>query len=72
MKQYLTSVFACYLVCTGCASERFQVMVTDCDGLPVSNAVVSLGFAAGHIVFASGKSYDYETRTDSQGKAEIK
>ena len=60
------------MACSGCASERFRVTVTDGDGMPVSNAVVSLGFSAGHIVFARGRSYDYETRTDARGKAEIK
>ena len=55
----------------GCASERFRVTVTDGDGMPVSNAVISLGFSAGHVVFAPGRSYDYEARTDARGKAEI-
>lgn len=55
-----------------CASERFRVTVTDGDGLPVSNAVVSLGFSAGNVVFAKGTPHHYEARTDSQGKAEIK
>ena len=69
----VTILVASALYCgVSCASERFQVTVTDCDGLPVSNAVVSLGFSAGHIVFTSGKSYDYKTRTDELGKAEIK
>lgn len=72
MKKYLTSIFVFCMACSGCASERFRVTVTDGDGMPVSNAVVSLGFSAGHIVFARGRSYDYETRTDARGKAEIK
>ena len=56
----------------GCASERFRVTVTDCEGSPVTNAVVGLGFSAGHIVFTWGKSYDYSAKTDEHGKAEIK
>ena len=69
---FVALLAGCMCAGTGCASERFRVTVTDSDGVPVSNAVVGLGFSAGNIVFAPGKSYDYETRTDSQGKAEIK
>ena len=47
----LISVFVFCMACSGCATERFRVSVTDNDGLPVSNAVVSLGFSAGHVVF---------------------
>ena len=71
MNKYLTSTLVFCMACSGCASERFRVTVTDGDGLPVSNAVVSLGFSAGHIVFAPGRSYDYKARTDAHGKAEI-
>ena len=60
------------LCLTGCATERFRVTVTDGEGVPVSNAVVSLGFTAGHVVLARGTPYHYEARTDSQGKAEIR
>ena len=72
MKRIIVLLIVTTLSFAGCASERFRVTVTDGDGMPVSNAVVSLGFSAGHIVFARGRSYDYEARTDAQGKAEIK
>ena len=55
----------------GCASERLSVVVTDNQGLPVSNAVVSLGFSAGNVVFAKGNSHHYKALTDNQGKAVI-
>ena len=70
-KHFIYLIMIC-ATCTSSAIERFCVTVKDNDGLPVSNAVVSLGFSAGHIVFAQGKSYDYRARTDVQGKAEIK
>ena len=57
---------------TGCATERFQVTVTDNNGIAVSNAVVRLGFSSGHIVFARGTSHHYEEKTDVHGKAEIR
>ena len=69
---FVTLLAGCMCAGAGCASERFKVTVTDSDGLPVSNAVVCLGFSAGHIVFAPGRSYDYEAKTDVHGKAEIK
>ena len=56
----------------GCASERFRVTVTDGDGLPVSNAIVRIGFSSGHVVFAKGTSHHYEATTDADGKAEIR
>ena len=71
MKHCMVSTFVACIAFAVCASERFHVTVMDNDGVPVANAVVGLGFSVGHIVFAPGKSYDYETRTDSQGKAEI-
>ena len=72
MKQCLMFMVAFYVSCDVYSSERFRVTVTDCEGLPVTNALVSLGFSAGNVVFAEGKSYNYEARTDTQGKAEIK
>ena len=53
----------------GCASERLYVTVIDDEGNPVSNATVHVGFTAGHVVFAEGRSYDYEGRTGEDGKA---
>ena len=47
----LISVFVVCMACSGCATERFRVSVTDNDGLPVSNAVVSLGFSAGSVAW---------------------
>ena len=70
MKQCLMFMVAFYVSCDVYSSERFRV--TDCEGLPVTNALVSLGFSAGNVVFAEGKSYNYEAKTDTQGKAEIK
>ena len=72
MKQCLMFMVAFYVSCDVYSSERFRVTVTDSEGLPVTNALVSLGFSAGNVVFAEGKSYNYEAKTDTQGKAEIK
>ena len=72
MKQCLMFLIAFYVSCDVYSSERFRVTVTDSEGSPVTNALVSLGFSAGNVVFAEGKSYNYEARTDTQGKAEIK
>ena len=72
MKKYMMSAFIAGFVLSGYASESFLVTVTDKDGEPVANAIVGLGFSAGNVVFSTGRSYDYETRTDSLGKAEIK
>ena len=36
----------------GCASERLYVQVTDNEGIPVSDVMVSVGFTSGHVVFA--------------------
>ncbi len=47
----------------GCASERLYVNVIDNEGNPISNATVHVGFTSGHVVFAEGKSCDYEART---------
>jgi len=46
--------------------------VTDNEGLPLSNAIVRLGFSSGHVVFAKGTSKHYEAKTDKNGKAVVK
>ena len=56
----------------GCASERLRVTVTDAEGLPVTNAIVRLGFLSGHVVFTWGTSKRYEGRTDKDGKAVVR
>ena len=55
----------------GCASERLYVKVIDGDGSPVSNATVNVGFTSGHVVFADGKSCDYEAKTGQDGNAVV-
>ena len=55
----------------GCASERLYVKVVDDEGCPVSNATVHVGFSSGHVVFARGKSCNYEASTDKDGKAVV-
>jgi hypothetical protein len=71
MKLMIVVMITMLLAVTGCATERLGVLVTDGNGLPVSNALVRLGFSSGNIVFGKGKSHRYETRTDSQVKADI-
>lgn len=46
MKKNRIFLFALFVLLAnaGCASERFRVPLTDVDGSPISNAVVSLGF----------------------------
>ena len=72
MKKRLIIVLLLAFVHLGCASERLYVTVIDDDGYPVSNATVHVGFTAGHVVFAEGRSYDYEGRTGEDGKAVVR
>lgn len=72
MNKYLVMAFVISLACTGCASERLYVKVTDHEGKPISNATVHVGFTSGHVVFAEGKSCDYEARTGEDGNAVVR
>ena len=56
----------------GCASERLYVNVIDNEGNPILNATVHVGFTSGHVVFAEGKSCDYEARTGEDGNAVVR
>lgn len=56
----------------GCASERLYVQVTDNEGIPVSDVMVSVGFTSGHVVFAKGTFCEYESTTDINGNAVVK
>ena len=56
----------------GCASERLYVNVVDNEGNPISNATVNVGFTSCHVVFADGKSCDYEARTGEDGNAVVR
>ena len=72
MNKYLIMAFVISLACTGCASERLYVKVIDHEGNPISNATVHVGFTSGHVVFAEGKSCDYEARTREDGNAVVR
>ncbi len=72
MKKSLILVLPLAVVHLGCASERLCVTVIDDEGHPVSNATVHVGFTAGHVVFAEGKSCNYEGRTGKDGKAVVR
>ena len=72
MSKYLIAAFIVSLASTGCASERLYVNVIDQEGNPISNATVHVGFTAGHVVFAEGKSCDYKGRTGKDGKAVVR
>ena len=72
MNKHLMAAFVISLACTGCASERLYVKVFDNEGNPVSNATVHVGFTSGHVVFAEGKSCDYEARTGEDGNAVVR
>ncbi len=72
MKKRLILELLLAVVHLGCASERLYITVIDDEGNPVSNATVRVGFTAGHVVFAEGKSYDYEGRTGEDGKAVVR
>ena len=69
MMKMLCLMSAIAVSCTGCASERLRVFVTDCDGHPISNATVDVSFTAGHVVFGKGKSHHYKGTTGNDGKA---
>ena len=72
MKKELIAVLLFSITPVGCASERLYVKVIDEDGLPVSNATVTVGFSSGHVVFAEGRSQRYRAKTDVNGKAVVK
>ena len=72
MKKDLIAVLLLSITHVGCASERLYVKVIDEDGLPVSNATVTVGFSSGHVVFAEGRSHRYRAKTDVNGKAVVK
>ena len=71
MKRCLVAIFLS-LANVGCASEMLCIKVVDDEGNPVSNATVHVGFTSGHVVFAEGKSCDYEARTGQDGSAVVK
>ena len=54
MKRIMILLTVTTLSFAGCASERFRVTVTDSDGVPVSNAVVGLGFRQGILFSPQG------------------
>ena len=70
-KNYFVSIFLC-LANVGCASERLYVKVSDDNGLPVTNATVSIEFSSGHVVFSNGSPKNYKAKTDSNGNAIVK
>ena len=72
MRRAILTICIAVLACTGCASERLSVSVTDNEGLPVSNATVRVGFSSGHVVFARGTSKRYKAKTDKDGIAVVK
>ena len=72
MKKALIAVLLLSITHVGCASERLHVKVIDEEGLPVSNATVTVGFSSGHVVFAEGVSHRYRAKTDVNGKAVVK
>ena len=77
MKIVLFAVFVSLLANAGCASERLYVKVTDVEGVPVSNAVVHVGFSESHLLFGGGHrgksvSHHSEAATDTNGNAVVK
>ncbi len=72
MNKALIAVMLLSITHVGCASERLHVKVIDEDGLPVSNATVTVGFSSGHVVFAEGRSHRYRAKTDVNGRAVVK
>jgi len=70
MKKF-TFISLFFMTNVGCASENLYVKVRDCDGSPVSNAIVQLGFNSGHVVFGDGESRHYKAITDSNGAAVV-
>ena len=61
----------------GYASERLYVKVTDDEGLPVSNATVSVGFSTSNVLFGGGyssksKGGSAKAKTDINGHATVK
>lgn len=77
MNKVVIFVFAIMLACAGCASEHLRVKVVDNYGLPVSNALIKVGFSTSHVVFggghkASGKNVGRaEARTDATGIGDV-
>lgn len=73
MKKNRIFLFALFVLLAnaGCASEMLHVKVVDNNGKPISNAIVKVSFSAGHVVFAKGKSYKYESNTDEKGLATV-
>ena len=72
MKNTLMAVLLLSMTYVGCASERLHVKVIDEEGLPVSNATVTVGFSSGHVVFAEGRSHRCMAKTDVNGMAVVK
>lgn len=54
MKRSVIISFVALLACSGCASEQLRVNIVDNDGLPISNALIRIGFSTSHVIFGGG------------------
>ena len=77
MKSLFIGIIVTCFTCSGCASERLQVTVTDSRGHPISNALVRVGTSTSHMIFGGGRRNrksrrSYESRTDTNGIAVVK
>ena len=77
MKSLFIGMIVTCFTCSGCASERLQVTVTDSRGHPISNALVRVGTSTSHMIFGGGRRNrksrrSYESKTDTNGIAVVK
>ena len=54
MRIIFAIVIVVSVISSGCASELFHVKVSDCEGNPVSNAIVSVGVSEPTQFFGGG------------------
>ena len=69
MKMVMFSICIVLVTCTGCATERLRISVTDSFDKPISNATVHVSFTSGHVVFGRGTPRHFRENTGKDGKA---
>ena len=77
MNKGYSVIVALVLANIGFASEVLYVKVIDNEGLPVTNAIVSIGFSTSNVIFGGGHTSGgsgghAEARTDVNGNAVVK